>query len=163
MNVIPTIILILYDINSRSVTFLKFIYAYVQISKLLLLFPSSLILPFRYSLSFFLNVLLVSLLKFCTLSPLIWVRYCNHCNLACFPWLNNFVHSSSNRGLLCFSLQYHILLLAEVLILSLILPEELLTSKLSSMLSKTANLFQISTWYFLLISMLSGFCHSQFL
>jgi hypothetical protein len=46
----------------------------------------------------FLNVLLVSLLKFFRLSPLIWFGFCNHCNLACFCWSINFEHSSSNRG-----------------------------------------------------------------
>jgi hypothetical protein len=38
-------------------------------------------LPFRYSLFFFLNVLLVSCLKFFILFPLIWLGFCNHCNL----------------------------------------------------------------------------------
>jgi hypothetical protein len=56
----------------------------------------------------FLNVLLVSRLKFCRLSPLIWFGFCNHCNLACFHWSINFEHSSSNHGLLCFTQHFGI-------------------------------------------------------
>jgi hypothetical protein len=55
---------------------------------------------------FFLNVLLVSRLKIFRLSLLIWLGFCSHCNLACFLWSINFEHSSSNLGLLCFSLWY---------------------------------------------------------
>jgi hypothetical protein len=40
----------------------------------------------------YLNVLLVSCLKFCRLSPLIWLGFCNHCNLACFHWSINLEH-----------------------------------------------------------------------
>jgi hypothetical protein len=69
----------------------------------LLLVSSSLILPFTYSLFLYLNVILVSCLKFCRLSPLICFRFCNHCNLACYCWSINFEHSSSNHILLCFS------------------------------------------------------------
>jgi hypothetical protein len=70
----------------------------------LLLVSSSLIFPYRCSLFLFLNVLLVSRLKFCRLSPLVWLGFCNHCNLACFRWSINCEHSSSNHGLLCFIL-----------------------------------------------------------
>jgi hypothetical protein len=54
----------------------------------------------------------------------------------------NFEHSSSNHGLLCFisACDYPKLSLAEVLIPSLILFQVLLMSKLSSRLSKAANL-----------------------
>jgi hypothetical protein len=103
----------------------------------------------------FLNVLLVSRLKLWRLSPLIWLGFCNHCNLACFRWSINFKQSSWNHGLLCFSFWYPRLSLAEVFIFSLIHSQALLMSKLSSKLSKAAN--QISTWYFSLTSTSSSF------
>jgi hypothetical protein len=105
----------------------------------------------------FLNILLVSHLKFFRLPPLTWLGFCNHCNLACFQWSINFEHSSSNHGLLCFSLWYPRLSLAEVLIFSLILFQALLMSKLSSKLPEVANLFEISTWYCSLTSKSSSF------
>jgi hypothetical protein len=120
----------------------------------LLLVSRSLILPFRYYLFLFLNILLVSLLKFFRLSPLIWFEFCNHCNLVCSRWSINFEHSSSNHGLVRLSL-------AEVLMFSLILSQALLMSKLSSKLSKAENLFEISTWYFSLTSMSSSFSRSN--
>jgi hypothetical protein len=126
----------------------------------LLLVSSSLISPFRYSLFLFLNVPLVSLLKFFRLFPLIQLGLWNHCNLACFCWSINFEHSSSNHGLLCFSLWYPRLSLAEVLMFSVILSQALI-SKLSFKLSKAANLFEISTWYFSLTSMSSSFFRSN--
>jgi hypothetical protein len=118
-------------------------------------------LPLRYSLFFFLNILLVSHLKFCRLSTLIWFKFCNLCNLACFCWSINFEHSPSNRGLLCFSSWYPRLSLAEVLMFSLILFQELLMSKLSYNLSKAANLFEIFIWYFPLTSMSSSYFRSN--
>jgi hypothetical protein len=51
--------------------------------------------------------------------------------------------------------------LAEVLLFSLILSQALLMSKLSSNLSKAANLFQISTWYFSLTSTSLSFFRSH--
>jgi hypothetical protein len=47
--------------------------------------------------------------------------------------------------------------------LSLILSQALLMSKLSSKLSKAANLFEISTWYFPLTSTSSRFSDQIFL
>jgi hypothetical protein len=44
---------------------------------------------------------------------------------------------------------------------SLTLTQALLISKLSSKLSKAANIFQISTWYFSLTSMSSRFFRSN--
>jgi hypothetical protein len=88
---------------------------------------------------------------------LTWLGFCNHCNLACFRWSINFEHSSSNHGLLCFSLRYPTLSLAEVLISSLNTFQALLMTKLSSKLSKTVNLFEISSWYFSLTSTSSSF------
>jgi hypothetical protein len=127
----------------------------------LLLVSSSLILPFRYSLFLFLNVLLVSLLKFLRSAPLIWLGFYYHYNLACFHWYIIFEHSSSNHGLLCFSLWYPGLSLVEVLIFSLILSQASLMSKLSSKLCKAANLFEISTWYSSLTSTSSSFFRSN--
>jgi hypothetical protein len=69
----------------------------------------------------FLNVLLVSRLKFFRLSPLIWFGFCNHCNLVHFQWSINFEHSSSKYAVLCFILCYPRLSLAEVFIFSRIL------------------------------------------
>jgi hypothetical protein len=92
------------------------------------LVSSSLILPFRYSLFLFLNVLLVSHIKFWRLSSLIWLGFCSHCNLACFYSSINFEHSSSNHGLLCFSLWYPRFSFAEVLIFSIILSQAQLQS-----------------------------------
>jgi hypothetical protein len=46
---------------------------------------------------------------------------------------------------------------------SLIVSQELLMSKLSSKLSKAANLFESSTWYFSLTSTSSGLFRSNFL
>jgi hypothetical protein len=109
----------------------------------------------------FLNILLVSRLTFGRFSRLVWFGFCNHCNLACFRWYVNFKHSSSNHGLLCFSFRYPRLSLAEVLMFSLILSQALLMSKLSSKLSKAANLFEISTWYFSLTSTSSSFFRSN--
>jgi hypothetical protein len=134
-------ILILYNITCRFVTFLKFIYD-----------SSSSILPFKYSLYFFLYILIVSCLKFCRLSLLTCFGFCNHCNLACFRWSINFELSSSNHGLLFFNNWYHRFSLAEVLKFSLILSQALLMLKLSSKLSKDANLFEIPTWFFSLNS-----------
>jgi hypothetical protein len=109
----------------------------------------------------FLNVLSVSCLKFCRLSPLIWLGFCNNCNLTCFHWPINFEHSSSNHGLLNFSLWYPRLSLAEVLIFSVIFSQALLMLKLSSKLSEVANLFEISTCYFSLTSTSSSFFRSN--
>jgi hypothetical protein len=109
----------------------------------------------------FLNILLVSRFKFCRLSPLIWFGFCNHCNLACFHWSINFEHSSSSHGLLCFSFWYPRFSLAKVLMFSLILSQALSMSKLSSKLSKAANLFEISTWYFSLTSTSLSFFRSN--
>jgi hypothetical protein len=127
----------------------------------LLLVTSSLILPFRCSLFLFLNILLVSCLTFCRLSLLIWFGFCNHCNLAFFRWSANFEHSSTNHSLLCFNFWYHRFSLAEFLMFSIIVFQALLMSELSSKLSKAANLFQISTWYFSLTSMSLRFFKSN--
>jgi hypothetical protein len=82
------------------------------------------------------------------LSPLIWLGFCNHCNLACFRWSINFEHSSWNHDLLCFSLWYPRFSLTDVLMPSLIIYQASLISKFSSKLSKAANLFDISVCYF---------------
>jgi hypothetical protein len=112
---------------------------------LLLLVSRSLIFPYIYSLSLFLNILLVSHLKFFRLTPLIWLGFCNHCNLACFRLSINFEHSLSSHDLLCFILRYLRLSLAEVLMFSLILSQALLMSKLLSKLSTAANLTYLSS------------------
>jgi hypothetical protein len=141
----------------------------------LLLVSSSLIFPFRHSLFLFLSILLVSRLKFCRLSPLIWLGFCNHCNLACFRWSINFKHSSSNHGLLCFSLWYPGLSLPEVLMFSLILSQALSMSKVSSKPSKAfSDQFFLNQTFALLVYLLkfspsilplpgSGQYHSQLL
>jgi hypothetical protein len=130
-------IVILYNINSRLVPFLKFIYASVQISNVFVSIISFQLINFAFQIFPFLapNVLLVSCLTFCRLSPLNWLGFCNQCNLACFRWTINFEHSSSNNDLLCFSFLYRRFYLAEVLMFSLILSQALLMSKLSSKLS----------------------------
>jgi hypothetical protein len=77
---------------------------------------------------------------------LIWLGFCNHCNLACF------ILSIHHQTMVFYALAFNILdSLAEVLIFSLIISQALLTSKLSYKLSKVANLFENSTWYFSLI------------
>jgi len=98
-------ILFLYNIISRLLPFLKFVYAAVKILMFVfLLISRSLNLTFIYSLFFILNILLVLGLHFFKLSPWNWLGFCNHCNLACFRWYVNFEHSSSNYGFLNFSL-----------------------------------------------------------
>jgi hypothetical protein len=96
-------ILIFYDINCRLVY--PFLNSFMPLYKslmflFLLLVSSSLILSLRYSLFLFLNVQLASRLKFFRLSPLIWLGFCNNCNLACFLWSINFEHPSSDNRLL---------------------------------------------------------------
>jgi hypothetical protein len=156
-------ILILYNINYGLVPFLKFSYASVQISNIFVLIISFKLVNFAFQIFpfVFLNILLVSRLKFCRFSPLIWPGFCNHCNLACFLWSINFEPSSSNHGLLCFSLWYPWFSFAVFLIFFLILSQVLLTSKFSSKFSKAANLFEISTWFFSLSSMSSNFLSSS--
>jgi hypothetical protein len=112
----------------------------------LLLVSSSLILSFRYPLFFFLNVLLVSRLKFCRIFLLIWLGFCNHCNLAYCRWPVSFEYPLSGHGLLCFSLcilDFHLLRSLYCL---------LIIFKLLSNFSKATNLLEISTWYFSLPS-----------
>jgi hypothetical protein len=102
-------LLILYQISFRLVTLLKFSYAPIQVSDvliltvycLLLLFTVSisLILSFKYSLFLFLKCLLASLLTLRKLSSFTTLGSCTHCNLACFLRSTNFKHSSLNRGL----------------------------------------------------------------
>jgi hypothetical protein len=126
----------------------------------LLLVSSSLILSYRYSLFFFPNILLDLCLKFCRLCPLIWPRFCNHFNLACFCWSINFQQLSSNQGLLCFSMWYPRFSLTEVVIFSLILFQALLMFKFSSSFSKATKLFEISSWFCSLTFMSSSFLRS---
>jgi hypothetical protein len=145
------------------VSILKFIYTSVQISiDFVFIISFQLInFSFKYSLFFFLYLLLISRLKFCRKSVLICIGFSNPCNLACFRWSVNFEHSSSNYGLLWFSFRYPRLSLAEVFIFSLILSQALLMLKLSSKQSKAANLFENSTWYFSLTSVSSIFLWSN--
>jgi hypothetical protein len=70
---------VLCNINSRLVLYLNSFRSLYKslIFFILLLVSSSLILTFGYSLFLFLNILLVSRLKFCRLSPLIWLELWN--------------------------------------------------------------------------------------
>lgn len=64
--------------------------------------PRSLIVPFKYSSFSFLKCLLVSYFTLFRSFTKIWLRYCNHCNLACVLWSKSFKKSSPNHGLLYF-------------------------------------------------------------
>jgi len=84
--------LILYNINSRFVTFLKFIYASLQISNVIVFIVTFLLINIAFQILhfLFLNFLLFSRFTFCSLSLLIWFGFCKHCSLTSFRWSVNF-------------------------------------------------------------------------
>jgi hypothetical protein len=81
------------------------------------------------------------------LSPFISLGSCNHCNLVCFLWSNNFEHHSWNHWLCFFSSWWPGLCLAEILIFPLIVSQTLLLSPSACKFFKAVNLFEISTRY----------------
>jgi hypothetical protein len=84
-------ILILDNINSRLVPFLKLIYASVQINIFVFILSFKLINFIFQRFSFLIPKSSTGLrLKFCRLSPLIWLGFCNNFNLAYFCWSINF-------------------------------------------------------------------------
>jgi hypothetical protein len=92
-----------------------------------------------------------------TLSPKIWLWFCNHCNLACFLWSNSFEHSSLNYILCSFNLLCYRLSSTEILIFLPTFSKVLLISTLASKLQKAANSLETLTWYYSLSSTLFSF------
>ena len=143
--------LILNYITSRLVPLLKVIDALhiTLMLWILLLASSSSILALKYSFFFFLKCLLTSRLTLFKLSTLLWHGSCTHCIFARFLLSKKPKHSSSNQGLCCFHLCIPRLSFAEIWLLCLMFPQILFTSSSSFKFSKAANLFVISTWYFI--------------
>jgi hypothetical protein len=99
--------LILYHISFKLVTLLKFSYATIQVSDVLILtaYFNIIILPFKYSLFLFLKRLLTSLFTSRKLSSFTILGSCIHCSLACFLRSTDFKHSSSKHGIYDFDSQ----------------------------------------------------------
>ena len=114
---------------------------------ILLLVSSSSILALRYAFFLFLKCLLTSRLTLFRLSTLLWLGSYIHCILDCFLWSKKPKHSSSNRGLFCFSSCRPRLSFLEVWIFPLMFSQVLSTSSSLFIFSKAANLFVISIWY----------------
>ena len=125
-------LLLLYDVSSRLVTFLKATFAPIQVCDILGLTVSFKFttLAFRYSLLLLLKCLLISRLTLIGLSTLLWFGSCNHYTLASFLWCESHKHSS-NPGLCRFISYRPRLSLAEVIILCLMFSQALFMSLLS--------------------------------
>jgi hypothetical protein len=60
-------------------------------------------LSFWYNLSLVLKCLIATCFTLFILFPFIWLRSCNHCNLACFLLSNSSEYAPLNHSLCCFS------------------------------------------------------------
>ena len=109
---------------------------------------SNLAFIYIFLLLLFLKCLLASHLTLSRLSPLLWLRPCIHCILACFLWFKKRKHSLSNHSLCCFNPFRPRLSLADVLTFSLLFSQALFISSPSLKFSEAPNLFVISIWYY---------------
>jgi hypothetical protein len=139
--------LIYYQVSSSLVTFLKFSYGLYR--SLMFYFYSfdkrSLILSLIYYIFLFLKCLLASRLTLPKIYLFTSFLSCNHCSLACSLRSDNFKHSLSNNGLLCFDSQRPTLSLAENLMFSQIVSHALLCPHYPLKFFRAVNLFLIVT------------------